>query len=215
MATTLVVAPITFTELSEPIHVTEDYLHMHVDIIASSDHRYEDFGEAEELRQITKRFQVPSFDQIPPVLNQIPQLKQITPFEQKPRFNQIPPLKQNISFDQKPLFNQIPPVPQIPPIDQIPIVKFKKFFIKKTPKLVKLGILFGTGIGLGSLGGFGATKLLGAFNATELLGGWKIGKKAQWDLLKSMETKLGGIEQKLKKLGKIEDLLIKLSAKKP
>ena len=101
MATTLVVAPITFTELSEPIHVTEDYLHMHVDIIASSDHRYEDFGEAEELRQITKRSQAPSFDQIPPALNQIPQLKQITPFEQ------------NLGLTNLTKFLQFPKSPQL------------------------------------------------------------------------------------------------------
>ena len=217
MAITLVVAPITFTEPSKPMRVTED--NRYVDIIASYDqedfnssHRYEEFGEAEDSRQITKRSEVPSLDQLPPLINQIPPLKQNIPFEEKPLFNQIPPLLNQIP----PLIQNIP-FEQIPPIDQIapvagPIIKFKKFVIKKTPKLVKLVGLLGAGVGLGSLGGFGATKLLGAFNATDLIGG-KIGKKAQWDLMKSMDTKLYEIEQKLAKLGKIEDLLIKLSKK--
>ena len=89
--------------------------------------------------------------------------------------------------------------------------------------MLKLGALFGTGLGLGGLGGIGAAKLAGALNEKELLSGKFLGKKAQWDLLRSMEEKLGVIEEKvekvylstLEKIEKVEDLLTKISEKKP
>ena len=161
----------------------------------------------QDLRHVVKRSPIPQFDQISPLVNEI-----IPPFDQFPQIPQILPIPQIPPLDQMP----IPPIPQTPPIDPNTKLKiFKKLLIKKTPKLLKLGVLFGTGLGLGSLGTIGVAKLMGVLDEKELLGAYITGKKAQFYLLKSMEEKLGEIEKKLEKIEKIEDLLINIIEKKP
>ena len=97
----------------------------------------------------------------------------------------------------------------------------KKEIIKKTPKIIKLGALFNTGLGLGSIAGYGASKLVDTFDEKEAIGGYIFNKKAQWDIMSKMEEKLEVIEKKvdktylstLDKLSKAEALLTSLSEK--